>query len=236
MYRILVYSPDSILDSLLNSMGSQHFACKSARDVKELAQLMVNFQPHVMLVSGKLPFIESSLPIVRQMTLDQSDTGLIFLSTEYNATLDRECFLSGADHFLLVHTPYELLEPRIKNLSAKVQKLRERSTLGHLPVPRKRDDESLRVSLDGNSVEYNGVVLNLSPIQHQLTVTFLAHADRLMSRKDLVGLVWKDQKISSRSIDAQISKLKKDVPYFQKTLISLYGRGYLYRSSQPKAA
>lgn len=236
MYRLLIYSPDSILDSVLNTAGSAHFACKAARDIKELAQQLVNFQPHAVLVVGKIAFVEGSLPIVRQMTLDQSDTGLVFLCTEYNAALDRECFLSGADHFLLVHTPYELIEPRIKNLCMKIQKLRDRSSLGHLPVSKKRDEESLRVSLDGKSVEYNGVVLNLSPIQHHLTVTFLAHADRLMSREDLIRLVWKNEKISSRSIDAQISKLKKDIPYFQKTLISLYGRGYLYRSSHAKAA
>lgn len=236
MYRILVYSHDSVLDSILNSSGSAHFACKAARDVKELAHVLVNFQPHAILVVGKIPFIESSLPMVRQMTLDQNDTGLVFLCNEYNATLDRECFLSGADHFLLVHTPYELLEPRIKNLCAKIQKLRDRSQLGHLPTSRKHDDDSLRISSDGKSIEQNGSVLNLSPIQQKLITTFLSHSDRLLSRKDLVELVWKDEKISARSIDAQISKLKKEVPYFQKTLISMYGRGYLYRSSQPKAA
>lgn len=236
MYRILVYSHDSVLDSILNSSGSSHFACKAARDVKELAHALVNFQPHAILVVGKIPFIESSLPMVRQMTLDQSDTGLIFLCNEYNAALDRECFLSGADHFLLVHTPYELLEPRIKNLCSKIQKLRDRSQLGHLPTSRKRDDDTLRISSDGKSIEQNGAILNLSPIQQKLITTFLSHSDRLLSRKDLVELVWKDEKISARSIDAQISKLKKEVPYFQKTLISMYGRGYLYRSSQPKAA
>jgi DNA-binding response OmpR family regulator len=237
MFKILLFSADSVLDGLLNKSNSQNFVCKAVRESDDLQMTIDNMNPHVLVVVGKNPFLETSLAIIRQLNFKRDEMGLIFMGSEYSIKLDQDCFINGADHYLLQQTPFHLFEPRLTNLCRKIDKIR--LAVAHQNLPQIKGPyfpESLVVSSDRKVITYNGKPLQLSPIHHSLILTFLAHADRLLSREDLLKLVWKDQQISSRSIDAQVSKLKKAVPYFERNLVNLYGRGYIYSADKKAAA
>lgn len=235
MYKILLYSNDSVLDSLLNKASSAHFACKVARSEKDLQTQIKSFSPHVVLVSGKNSFVEEAIQTVRLLDFKIDEVGLIFMSQEYSIRLEQDCFINGADHYLLQQTPMNLFEPRLLNLCRKIEKIRfSQSQVGLPQVAAASYD--LHISSDKKVISLENKVLDLSPIHHSLVLVFWNHADRLLTRDDLVQLVWKNQKISSRSIDAQISKLKKAVPYFERTIINMYGRGYLFSLQKKSAA
>ena len=233
MYRIVLYSQDSVLDQLLNKAHSQLFACKAVRNEADLQKQIDSIDPHILIVSGAHDFIQNALLVIRRLQFN-NEIGLVYMAREYKMQLDEDCFLSGADHFLLQQTPFHLLESKLINLAKKIEKLKA-SQFSHLQSSR-RELETLTVSPDKKVIKHNHKILNLSPIHHQLVLIFLAHPDRLLTREDLIQLVWKGQKISARSIDAQISKLKKAVPLFEKTITNMYGRGYIYSSFQKLAA
>ncbi len=237
MFKILLFSADSVLDGLLNKSNSQNFVCKAVRNAEDLQTTIENMNPHVLIVAGKNPFIESSLATIRQLNFKRDEMGLVFMGHEYSVKLDQDCFINGADHYLLQQTPYHLFEPRLINLCRKVDKIRIAFSYQQLPQVRNiHHVEKLVVSSDKKVIKYNGKILQLTPIHHSLILTFLSHSDRLLSREDLVKLVWKGQNISNRSIDAQISKLKKAVPYFERNLLNMYGRGYIFSSDKKIAA
>lgn len=236
MFKLILYSVDSTLDGLLNK-SSHDFVCKAVRHFQDLQQQLQTIEPHVLIIAGKNSFIEDSLPLIRQLNYKADELGLIFIASEYSLHLDQECFLNGADHFLLQQTPFHMFEARLKNLCKKIEKIRTHTAAIHLPkIGRSVPQSEIEVSSDKRMITYRGASLQLSPIHHALVLTFLSHADRLLTREDLLQLVWKGQKISSRSIDAQISKLKKTVPYFETNIMNLYGRGYVFTSNKKAAA
>ncbi|MAE74634.1 MAG: hypothetical protein CL675_13275 [Bdellovibrionaceae bacterium] len=104
------------------------------------------------------------------------------------------------------------------------------SSQQEVPVKPKAD----RVVIDGIEVHVNdylikkdGQILSVTPTQFRLLTTFITYHDQLLSRDWLREHVWQNSDISPRSIDAQISKLKKILPDIDRYLTNVYGKGYI---------
>jgi DNA-binding response OmpR family regulator len=163
--------------------------------------------------------------------------GLVVAAPEYNLKFEQSCFKHGADHVVLLQTPAALIETKIQNLGRRLKP----TPITTVALPRLANShvftfEEFTVSRDQNTVKYKDEVLKLTPTHHKLLVTFITRVDQLLTRELLLSLVWPGQQISKRSIDAQISKLKKAFPVLEKRLINLYGRGYVLRTKRADAA
>jgi DNA-binding response OmpR family regulator len=79
-------------------------------------------------------------------------------------------------------------------------------------------------------------VVTTTPTQFKLLIAFANHPDQLLSRSWIKQEVWQNSDISPRSIDAQISKLKKLIPEFEGSLMNIYGKGYILAESHKKVA
>lgn len=83
-------------------------------------------------------------------------------------------------------------------------------------------------------VHFQGQAIKTTPTQFKLLLSFISKTDELLSREWLQEHVWEDSTISHRSIDAHISKLKKLIPSLSRSLINIYGKGYMLNSSNLK--
>lgn len=94
-------------------------------------------------------------------------------------------------------------------------------------IPPALEVGSLRI-VPQDSLAWRGrTAVPLTPTQLRLLVALVRHPDRLLTRAWLRRQVWRQTAISPRSIDAQISKLRRLLPELDSALRSLYGRGYL---------
>lgn len=71
----------------------------------------------------------------------------------------------------------------------------------------------------------------ITPVQMRLLIAFYSFPNRLMTRDWLRFKVWNGEMISLRSIDAQVSKLKKLLPEIDGHLESVYGKGYIWKTT-----
>ena len=185
-----------------------------------------SFHPDVILFSLEKPF-----PL-RQVcpTLKTKFPGLAIVSFIQEAsplTLDL-LYESGVDDYLIQPADFAQLHWKLKTWVRKVQGSHllkaEQFEMGPLVL---RPQELMVVS--------EGETFHVSAIQMKLLLTFLEHNGRLLTRDWLRHHVWNGEEISSRSIDAQISKLRHHLPALEIT--SVYGQGYVWknRNSEKKS-
>ena len=92
---------------------------------------------------------------------------------------------------------------------------------------RPREFGWLRVYPDDFLVRRRDELVVLTPRMFQLLLALVDHPNRLLTRGWLRRHVWKQSDISLRSIDAQISKLRKLLPELNPAIVTVYGRGYV---------
>lgn len=85
-------------------------------------------------------------------------------------------------------------------------------------------------------VKRENEIVNTSPVQFKLLLSLVNNHDQLLSREWLQEFVWNGNNISPRSIDAQISKLKKLLPSMNDYLVNVYGKGYILSSTRKRSA
>jgi DNA-binding response OmpR family regulator len=192
-------------------------------------------EPTVALICLQQKTLETVVSL--RQKFPEMNFGLIVMAPSYNLQFEQSCFEHGADHVILFNTPTALIENRLRNLARRLKPPKE----SVIVLPRLSDAhvftfENFSVSLDQNTVKYRNEVLKLTPTHHKLIVTFVTRVDQLLTRELLLSLVWHGQNISKRSIDAQISKLKKAFPVLENRLMNLYGRGYVLRSGGSEKA
>lgn len=67
----------------------------------------------------------------------------------------------------------------------------------------------------------------LSLKEGQLLKYFLNHPKRCIQRSELIEKVWRKVKVSPRTIDSRVSKLRKRIERSQASIESVYGGGYI---------
>lgn len=72
----------------------------------------------------------------------------------------------------------------------------------------------------------DGPWVRLAPKELQLLRVFLRHPERCLSHEDLTAEVWRQVKVSSRSVASHISRLRRYLESSQFTIKSVYGGGY----------
>lgn len=163
----------------------------------------------------------------------------IMVTSENPGTFKEEyAFRTGADHFINSVKDYKSIIWRFISLMRKTQ--------NHNPAAAKSVSSdgpassivyrNLKIHPQDFLVKADGRVVKITPIQFKLLVAFIMHPDQLLSREWIKEHIWENTEISPRSIDAQISKLKKVLPDIGDDIMNIYGQGYLLSSGNKSAA
>ena len=198
--------------------------------------LSQEWEPHIIIIDlNKFP-IELISQIRRQS--EDPTLGIIACGKKLTQKQEISCFNHGADHLLPSFHPVWQMDCRINALMKRRQDWRE----GYMD-PKNNENHSLsfyEIHLDSKNhvVTVAGQVINTTPTQLRLLQAFMSYPDCLLTRSWLKQTVWSHLKISTRSIDAHISKLKKVFPLLDTHLFSVYGKGYRlsHEKTKTKAA
>jgi two-component system phosphate regulon response regulator PhoB len=91
--------------------------------------------------------------------------------------------------------------------------------------------EGMTLDTAGHRVSVNGQLVNLGPTEFRLLQFFMAHAERVYSRDQLLDQVWGSQVyIEDRTVDVHIRRLRKALePYgFDRYIQTVRGAGYRF--------
>ncbi|MEZ4872243.1 MAG: winged helix-turn-helix domain-containing protein [Bdellovibrionales bacterium] len=232
--KVIVFSADNGFLAEQTQFLKKQFVVQRAHSLDVLEFLTKEWDPQYFLLDGKF------LSPGELNTLAMKKLKACFILLQDGSTQqDFEKYLKGGcDMLIPKNTAAPNLAHMITNHYAKWYTLAESS---EGPIENRYfngadrsyiEFDDLKIYPEEYLVKIGEKVVNTSPIQFRLLLSFINNHDQLLTRKWLQEYVWDGAKISPRSIDAQISKLKKLIPMIETYMINVYGKGYILSSSK----
>ncbi len=224
MDLIYIVSDDPIRGNLIYNFLSGRLKCALVKP-HDYFSLALKENPMIFLfVSNSFDFLKAQTTVVREHQQFYNH-GIISVMNSPSMSEQRELFELGSDMVLTQHTEMERIYLECYSLNRRINGFQNSSVVQFGPYI---------IDFLKHEIQYNGRITELEPIHTKLIKVFFEHADQLVSRKHIKDVVWKQQDVSPRSIDAQISKLKKKFPEFGRSIESVYGQGYVFRTQHSK--
>jgi two-component system, OmpR family, response regulator len=207
MHRLLVVDDDVDIRTLLaEQLGRAGYQVSTASDGAQMRQVLQREHVDLIVLDLNLPR-EDGLTLCRDLRA-KSSTPVIML-TARSEPIDRVLGLEmGADDYLAKpFEPRELLA-RIRNVLRRTEALP--ANLEPLAMRRARFGGWLFDLEQRHLVDPGGRVVVLSGAEFRLLRVFVGHANKVLSREQLVALSsGRQYETQDRAIDLQISRLRQ---------------------------
>ena len=163
-----------------------------------------------------------------------ANTPIIFLTAKDTETDKLRGFSVGADDY--ISKPYSINEviARVKAvLNRTARKNTTALTTNQKAVKPDQDEilefEDLKLNLTQKNLFIKGEEIILTKREFELLKLFLKCKNMVLSREQLAEEVWKEESfIQGRTIDVNITRLRKKIKPYDKNLITRQGYGYIF--------
>ena len=223
--HILVVDDDTRLRALLQRfLREKGFMVSGAKDAADARLLLQNYRFDLLILDVMMPD-ESGLDFLESLRLE-NDTPVIML-TAMGETGDRIAGLEkGADDYIAKPFEPQELVLRIQNILKRTPRPETLSQTLDL-------DLCLYDTLKKELYHKKGGLIHLTPVEQALLYALAEKAGQTLSRESLAETLGGDQ--SPRSIDVQITRLRKKIEYDPKNprfLQTVRGKGYRLLSKE----
>ena len=123
----------------------------------------------------------------------------------------------------------------MKEVKARVRAVIRRSTQPHPQLAATTADdhrihfEGIVIDLDAKTVSLDGDELVCTKLEFELLSFFLQHPDKVFSREDLLKCCWpQDVLVLDRTVDVNITRLRKKLGHYGKHIKTRVGYGYCF--------
>ena len=86
----------------------------------------------------------------------------------------------------------------------------------------------LQLNLDKKSTTVDGVSVNLTPTEFSLLHLLLANRGKVLSRQQLMDTVWAGVIVTDRTVNVNITRLRKKLGPYAQNIVSRTGFGYVF--------
>jgi DNA-binding response OmpR family regulator len=194
----------------------------ASADGRDGVRRLYDFRPDLILLDVVMPGLDGwqTLERVRQV----SDVPVIMLTIQ-DTELERVRGLrGGADDY--IGKPYSASE-LIARVEAALRRMRTS------PIVRERwDDGTVLIDYEAVEVSVRGEPVALTTLEFRLLATLTEHAGQVLSRSQLLELVWGDANgRTGNEVKLYISYLRKKIerdPAFPELIETFRGFGYRY--------
>ena len=227
--KLLVYSNDPIFLNPFRPQVETNYHTQVVANSDMCQFLFSEWEPNAVLIDAASAGAET-IAFLRGKS-SYSKLGIIVISSGRNIS-EAEAFRCGCDYFMPEGTNFFQLDLRLNALKKRifVNPQGDKITAAQPNLPSQKSHYEIgAISVLTNEfiVKVQGKTVPLSPTQFNLLVTFISNQDQLLTREWIRNQVWRDTEIAQRSIDAQISKLKRLIPDLNEYLVNIYGKGYV---------
>lgn len=225
---MIVDDDKDILDLLSDYLKCHHYEVTCLLSGKTLNRILADKMVDLIILDVMMPGVDG-LTLCREIRTQYNVPILILSAAESEG--DRVLGLElGADDYMV--KPFSSRE-----LLARVKALLRRSS-GQLAENTMRLNRLSKIYfgnlvLDRENhtiVGHDGIALSLSQREYELLITFLEHAKRILSRDQLMELLYdKEGEPFDRTIDVLVARLRKKIELDSKSpklLVTVRGGGY----------
>jgi len=229
MARILVIEDEAdirrVLDYNLRSAGHEVLSAEQGREGLSLVR---EERPDLVLLDLMLPDV-SGTEVCRAIKDDPSSRAIpVIVLTARSEEIDRVVgFELGADDY--VTKPFS-----VRELILRIRAVLRRSE-SRPAEARTIEFGNLRIDRDAHRIWVDGEEVELTAIEFELLVTLYDRRNRVQSRAALLDHVWgMDTKISMRTVDAHVKRLREKMGAARDYVETVRGVGYRFAET-PRA-
>ena len=163
-----------------------------------------------------------------------ANTPIIFLTAKDTETDKLRGFSVGADDY--ISKPYSINEviARVKAVLFRTSRKSNTTTSSNQKAVKPEEDEileykDLQLNLTQKNLFIKGQEIFLTKREFELLKLFLRCRNMVLSRDQLAEEVWKEESfIQGRTIDVNITRLRKKIKPYDKNLVTRQGYGYIF--------
>lgn len=230
--QILVVDDErDLCDILLFNLRAAGYQAEAVYSAEEALKVVhgSEFTVHgydLLLLDVMMPGM-SGFELARLLKEDErtKSVPIIFLTAKDMEDDTLQGFSLGADDY--VTKPFS-----IREVMARVK-----AVLGRTASPRSTEltFEGLTMNTDNKTVTIDGEPIALTRTEYDLLRLFLEHRGQTFSRQQLLDRVWpQDVIVTERTVDVNITRLRKKLGRYAACLISRTGFGYSFEEVRDK--
>lgn len=226
-FRLLVVDDEEDLCDILRfNLENEGYDVDVANSAEEALKLDLT-QYNLLLLDVMMGEISGfRMARILKESKNTQNIPIIFLTardTENDAVTG---FTLGADDY--ISKPFSLRE-----VIMRVKAVLRRTATKEETTGRYISFKGLRINMNLKEVEVDGVPLQLTKTEFELLRLFLENEGRVFSRAEILRKVWHDDaEVLDRTIDVNITRLRKKLGAYGKYIATRQGYGYYFETNQ----
>lgn len=223
-YRILVVDDEQDLCEILKfNLETDGYTVEMANSAEEALEM--NIESFNLLLLDVMMGGMSGFALAKQLKAEPAtkDIPIIFLTARDTENDTVTGFNLGADDY--ISKPFSIREVLVRVRAVL------RRTAEHNGVPQSNviSYQGLELNLDKKTVSINGEDIPFTKTEFEILHLLLDEKGRVFSRQELIDRIWpKDVLVLDRTVDVNITRLRKKIGRFSKCIVTRLGFGYYF--------
>ena len=225
-YRILVVDDEEDLCEILKfNLENEGYEVDTANSAEEALKMNINSY-HLLLLDVMMGEI-SGFKMANLLKKDKktAQVPIIFITAKDTENDTVTGFNLGADDY--ISKPFSLREviARVKAV------LRRTATSDTEKAPEQLCYQSLVIDITKKKVSIDGEEVPLTKKEFEILFLLLQNKGRVFSREDILSRIWSDEVyVLDRTIDVNITRLRKKIGTYGKRIVTRLGYGYCFET------
>lgn len=223
-YRILVVDDEEDLCEILKfNLENEGYGVDTANSAEEALKMDLS-QYHLLLLDVMMGEISGfRMANMLKKDKDTAHIPIIFITAKDSENDTITGFNLGADDY--ISKPFSIREVMVRVKAV----LRRTAT----PLPVKEEEvleyKGLTLNIPQKKVSIDGTEVPLTKKEFEILMLFLQNKGRVFSREDILAKVWNDEVyVLDRTIDVNITRLRKKIGEYGKRIVTRLGYGYCF--------
>ena len=223
-HRILVVDDEQDLCEILKfNLETEGYEVDTANSAEEA--IVMDIPSYNLLLLDVMMGEMSGFAMAKKLKADErtKDIPIIFLTARDTENDTVTGFNLGADDY--ISKPFSIREVlvRIRAVLRRTAAQPEESDKNILKY------QGLELDLDSKTVTIEGKAVAFTKTEFELLHTLLDERGRVFSRQELINRIWpSDVLVLDRTVDVNITRLRKKIGPFSKCIVTRLGFGYLF--------
>lgn len=223
-YRILVVDDEQDLCEILKfNLETDGYTVEMANSAEEALEM--NIESFNLLLLDVMMGGMSGFALAKHLKAEPAtkDIPIIFLTARDTENDTVTGFNLGADDY--ISKPFSIREVLVRVRAVL------RRTAEHNGVPQSNviSYQGLELNLDKKTVSIDGEDIPFTKTEFEILHLLLDEKGRVFSRQELIDRIWpKDVLVLDRTVDVNITRLRKKIGRFSKCIVTRLGFGYYF--------
>ena len=223
-YRILVVDDEQDLCEILKfNLETDGYVVETANSAEEA--LKMNIESFDLLLLDVMMGGMSGFAMAKKLKEDPAtkDIPVVFLTARDTENDTVTGFNLGADDY--ISKPFSIREVLVR-IRAVLRRTAEKNGEQQANVLRY---QGLELNLDKKTVSIDGEDVPFTKTDFEILHLLLDEKGRVFSRQELIDRIWpKDVLVLDRTVDVNITRLRKKIGKFSKCIVTRLGFGYYF--------